>query len=355
MERSKPHVPSPSNGHIPHDGKHRSSSPTSSDISSSTRKNPLKKLASKTKQAAKRAFEPGRLQHEDYHLTQMTQDPAFNPAKLDSKDHSENGLAAKAQKNLQTVAAAILHPKEGFKGKATRSTAGRLSRIERPYISRDMDLELLDAHDNLSRAQSGASSDRLLLERGADSSVGDLTDKVQELEAKRESLRTARTLDRHVQRVRVVPKRCFNVPKEEDFLERSGEGKHAGYDWLGWIGHYMIYYTQDFSTQYIDDFDKLPFDVDTLRLQFERLAIASAPWQAFFMDMREIYRWEDPIKSLGVSLERANDQRSKAFKFGELVDKHGRKHWLEPLLDELGPFIQLQLNDIANMLEVFAK
>ena len=61
------------------------------------------------------------------------------------------------------------------------------------------------------------------------------------------------------------------------------------------------------------------------------------------------------VESLGVSLERANDQRSKAFKFGELVDKHGRKHWLEPLLDELGPFIQLQLNDIANMLEVFAK
>lgn len=54
-------------------------------------------------------------------------------------------------------------------------------------------------------------------------------------------------------------------------------------------------------------------------------------------------------------MHRSHDQRSQAYNFGELVDKHGRNHWLEPLLDDLGPFVQLQLNDMANMLEVFAK
>ena len=54
-------------------------------------------------------------------------------------------------------------------------------------------------------------------------------------------------------------------------------------------------------------------------------------------------------------MHRAHDERSKAYKLGELVDKYGQKHWLEPLLDELGPFVQLQLYDMANMLEVLAK
>ena len=54
-------------------------------------------------------------------------------------------------------------------------------------------------------------------------------------------------------------------------------------------------------------------------------------------------------------MQRALDRRSTASRFGELVDKHGRENWLEPLMEDLGPFIQLQLGDIANMLEVFDK
>ena len=54
-------------------------------------------------------------------------------------------------------------------------------------------------------------------------------------------------------------------------------------------------------------------------------------------------------------MQRALDSQSTASRFGELVDKHGREDWLEPLMEDLGPFIQLQLGDIANMLEVFDK
>lgn len=45
------------------------------------------------------------------------------------------------------------------------------------------------------------------------------------------------------------------------------------------VFQHLLFYTQDFSAQYIDDFDKLPFDIDSLRQQLERLAVASAPWQ----------------------------------------------------------------------------
>ena len=42
-------------------------------------------------------------------------------------------------------------------------------------------------------------------------------------------------------------------------------------------------------------------------------------------------------------------------KVGELIDKHGRDDWIEPLVDHLGPYIQLQLGDVANILEVLSK
>jgi hypothetical protein len=61
------------------------------------------------------------------------------------------------------------------------------------------------------------------------------------------------------------------------------------------------------------------------------------------------------VESLRDSVAKALDGRSTASKFGELIDKHGRNDWLEPVMEHLGPFIQLQLNDMANMLEVFSK
>ncbi|KAL8921570.1 MAG: hypothetical protein Q9172_003969 [Xanthocarpia lactea] len=398
-----------SNEHSHDDGKQSFSSSASSDAStlyqrsSVTGKKNLGKLASRTKQATKRLFSVGDQQGKYPDLTLMSDpatqvlkhDPAFNPNQLDSPHQSEKRLAAKVQANLQTLTSAILHPKEGAKGKASRSTAGRLSKVQRPYISKNMDIEFLEAHDNLSQAQSTASSDQKTSGDDSESLEGDCREKVEQLEAQRESLKAAYTLRRHVQRVRVVPKRHIDIPDEEYFVERNERGDYAGYAWLKWIGYNLLYYTQGFSAQYIDDFDQLPFDVDSLRLQVERLAMASAPWQAFLMDMRSVYRWEDPlntskwlavylclwysqhlmgfiygyviymtvknryfpssVEALRASMHRAHDQRSKAYKLGELVDKYGQKHWLEPLLDELGPFVQLQLYDMANMLEVLEK
>ncbi len=54
-------------------------------------------------------------------------------------------------------------------------------------------------------------------------------------------------------------------------------------------------------------------------------------------------------------MQKALDSRTTASKFGELVDKHGSEHWLEPLMEDLGPYVQLQLGDVANTLEVLDK
>ncbi|KAI4242910.1 MAG: hypothetical protein L6R40_003783 [Gallowayella cf. fulva] len=368
----------------------------------STVKPKLQRVAGKTKEVSRRLFSTtsaGKRQDKLQDVARdgglatqaLKEDPAFNPHLLDTKQRHKKDLAAKVQENLQTAAASILHPKRGAKGKAARSTAGRLSRVERPYISQNMDIEFLEAHDNLSQAQSDALSGKNTLDEEAGSATGDCRERVEHLEAQRESIRAAHTMRRHVQRVRVVPKRHINLPAEDCFVERDDNGQRVRYDWLKWLGYNLLYHTQDFSGQYIDDFDELPFDIGSLQLQVERLAIASAPWQAFFMDMRSVYRWEDPwntakwlavyiclwytqylmgfvygyiiyiviknrffpssVEALRNSMHRTHHERGQACNFGELVDKYGRKHWLEPLLDELGPFMQLQLNDMANMLE----
>ena len=39
--------------------------------------------------------------------------------------------------------------------------------------------------------------------------------------------------------------------------------------------------------------------------------------------------------------------------FSELIDKHGRKDWLDPVMENLGPYIQLQLGGMSLLLNVF--
>jgi hypothetical protein len=143
------------------------------------------------------------------------------------------------------------------------------------------------------------------------------------------------------------------------------------------------------------DGDTLPFDLHTLRRDVERLIVTSAPWQEWFLTVRRVYRWEDPsttlrwlalyivcwynakmvafvygyilymviknrffpteLTSLRESLGRSAEKGKQALQFAELIEQHGSERWMDPLIDNLGPFVQLQLADIANLIEVLAK
>ena len=50
------------------------------------------------------------------------------------------------------------------------------------------------------------------------------------------------------------------------------------------------------------------------------------------------------VESLQESQRRAFDSSASANMFSELIDKHGRNDWLDPVMDSLGPYIQLQLS-----------
>lgn len=49
------------------------------------------------------------------------------------------------------------------------------------------------------------------------------------------------------------------------------------------------------------------------------------------------------VESLRESQRRAFDSSASAIRFSELIDKHGRNDWLDPVMQSLGPYVQLQL------------
>lgn len=246
-------------------------------------------------------------------LSMLEHNPAFNSSDIRKRRRFRPGKTAeKALGTMQTVGRVFVHPKDTIKKGATRTTAGQLSKAERPYLSQKANLDFLQAHDDLKQAESTSSSKQATSDEEQDDSIVSQRDKLKEMEEHRESLRVAWVTSRHVRRVRVVPKRHINFPEDESFIERDEREQVIRYDWLKWLGYVryihsltfnvilmfstqnLIYYTQDFSAQYIDDFDDLPYDIDSSRHYVERLLMASAPWQSWAMKVRAVYRWEDP-------------------------------------------------------------
>lgn len=53
--------------------------------------------------------------------------------------------------------------------------------------------------------------------------------------------------------------------------------------------------------------------------------------------------------------EKSLDQKSAALKFTDLMRQHGDQHWIDPLVEKMGPWLQLMLVDLADFLEVLVK
>lgn len=65
--------------------------------------------------------------------------------------------------------------------------------------------------------------------------------------------------------------------------------------------------------------------------------------------------YPNTVDSVRQSLDRSLNRGALAYRWGELVDRQGRNQWLEPLLDEVIPYIQMQVGDLAAFLEVLEK
>ncbi|EXJ94014.1 hypothetical protein A1O1_02407 [Capronia coronata CBS 617.96] len=319
--------------------------------------------------------------------TDIFADAAFDPSKIHQPSSpksktSTHELVLNSAKDLKYV---VLHPRRVARSQATRMAADKLANAKHPTLTIDRDQELLDAHDSLARATSNVSAvsdvDKYK------SKVDDAEARIQMLEVQRDSLQTAWILGRHVSRTKVV--RPIPRPRIEQFTTIVDGQRRVR--WERYLGHLALYYTQGFTAPYIDDFESPPFDLEDLSRILERIAIVSAPWQSFLIDVRDVYMWNDPkqtmrwlalysvlwytqhvmgffyfyiiyvtirnrlrpstVQGIRESVARSIDRGTRVQAWGELIQRHGKDDWLEPLLDELGPMIQLQLGDLANLLE----
>lgn len=168
-------------------------------------------------------------------LDSIKTNPAFSSSRVMKKSRFHPGKTAdKTLGAFQSIGNAVVHPVEAVKSTATRTTAGQLSKAERPFLSQKADIEFLQAHDNLKHAESTGSSKQGTLDEEQESLSGH-RDKIREMEEQRESLRVAWTSS-HVRRARVV-----KFPDNEYFEERDEEhGGHIRHNWLKWLGYVIL-------------------------------------------------------------------------------------------------------------------
>lgn len=168
-------------------------------------------------------------------------DPAFNTCMLDQQKSANAKVSiTKARETFRSIATAVVHPKDSVKSKATKTTAGKLSNTQRPYLSQEADLDFLNAHNDLDRAYSSRSLRRGTSDGEEDSLTNDRKSKIEEMEAHRESLRVAWITSRHVSRVRVVPKRQIKFPSTSYFTKGEVQWHLVQSELLKWLGHVWL-------------------------------------------------------------------------------------------------------------------
>lgn len=166
-------------------------------------------------------------------------DPAFNSSQMIKKRRYHPARTADQMLGaIQSLGSAVVHPVKTVKSTATRTTASQLSKAERPFLSRNADIEFLQAHDNLKRAEFTNSSTRGTSDEEQKSLIDGHRDRVRGMEEHRESLRAAWTTSRHV--VRVVSHRHIIFPNDEYFVERDERGDFVRHKWLKWLGYVIL-------------------------------------------------------------------------------------------------------------------
>ena len=324
----------------------------------------------------------------------LSDDPAFNPSLvLDGNPPELKGQSEDRETTLKQVGHAIIHPRRAAREKATRMTATKISSSQKPYLTPEQDLDLLRADEELSRAASSASSMSDVQGTIEEHNEEAARLRLQNIKDNRASLKTAWAIGRHVVRVRAVrvPSQSRRPLRKDYIISTQQNQKRV--EWEKWMAHLMLWYTRNFTIQYIDDFgDQPPFDVHEIARIMERFALVSAPWQIFLLEVRSIYLWENKrrtarwcalfwflwytehlvgfvfakiiymtvrnrlyptsVASVRKTMARGLDRQKKAQAWGELIEKHGKSDWVEPLIADMAPLIQMQLGDLTNFIEV---
>ncbi|KAF2759870.1 hypothetical protein EJ05DRAFT_484768 [Pseudovirgaria hyperparasitica] len=258
-------------------------------------------------------------------------------------------------------------------GQGSHEVAANMAAKEIPH---GQEVDLMNAETGLSGAQT---EDESRVAKGV----------LERLLRERQTTYARWTLDRHVSKLRVLPKR--EKPTLVDFeTDVHGEGRVI--DWRGYAERMSDYYAHRYGGQYVGyGSDPPPPSKKTIMPNIERLMIASLPLQELIMTIRRVYRWESPLETIkylsvccglwwfdlllpgaiswaiylvlerryhGVTLgalrediKRREDAAITARSITELIVKEGDEKWVDELTAGLGSWSMIQLADLANSFE----
>jgi len=330
---------------------------------------------------------------DDSPYAELDNNPAFDPNHLiGDKRVTVGGTADKIMGAVYAAGKAVAHPGTAAKKKA----AGKVAIQDRPYLSQQADLDYLDAHANLSRAESSrsrTSDDEDENFPGLEESQA----RVAHLDDVRDGRKVAWLTSKHMHRVVVTPKREPIPPNKDEFYVLDPETGQQKFDRQGFFFEHVRYQLKAFALNRMGDVDPAgqePFSKEVMLRYAERILIATSPWQSWFLNLRSLYRWDKPARTakyaaiwfliwwsdymmtavfiyvvyivlqnkyskknvdvLRASHDRARSDNETAFRFNELINRHGSQDWVDPLIDEVGPLLQMQTSDLADFLEILS-
>jgi hypothetical protein len=178
-------------------------------------------------------------------IDELNESPAFHPTKfLNRQRIGQAGLPAKAVSALQSKVEAIANPKAAIKSRATKKTAGTLAK-SRPYLSRKADLDFLEAHDDLERAEGSRNGTKDQEEAvRKDGDIDQCEEHIAELERARLNMRVAWMTSRHVQRVRAVDAVPPPFP-EDSFFQQQDDCGFMEFNWGKWFAYVSVWMRTD--------------------------------------------------------------------------------------------------------------
>lgn len=353
----------------------------------------------KAKSKVKRVVKPVRESYTHTPVPPLTRstplDPAFDPSssKNGAPDSGTGSVTAVIRDKLQLAGKIIKNPAKGVQ----REIADKSAVSDQLQASTDADREYLDAHDEHAALHSSQCSISDLEERHTQREQ--CRKHIEELDEARDSRKVASTTKR-IQRVVVRRYEVLKKPVKDDFYRVDKASATRSFDRQAYVLARARYVLKDLTINVFGNIDYAShhaFDRKLCQSHLERLAIASAPWQVWFLSLRKLYLWEDPRKtgfwaavwflvwwldfemtfcmawivyivlasrfsnpavdalrdSLGRTRASEHDPDAPSvLKLDELILKHGPAEWFDPLLDAAGPTIQMLLSDMADLLEV---
>lgn len=216
-------------------------------------------------------------------------------------------------------------------------------------------------------------------------------DRLAELLRQRQNTYVRWSLDRHVTKIRVLPRDTIKLKPRSDFERKDAQGNTTT-DWRSYASHLLDYYAHRYGGQYIGYGSDPPApSKETIMPNIERLIVATSPFQEFIMTTRRVYRWENPretakyliiyvalwyfnlllpgvlsailylvvqrrlhsqtMEDLREDIRHREDVERTALSLTEFIEKRGNENWAHDLLQEIGPWLMIQLADLANFFE----